>query len=287
MMWQAQWEAPRDGQTQSSGWRWTEEYSSYTRSLHWSWEAGAPTPAGPSGDSRLDAYRIGDTIYLVTQDAAGGAVCISFPGAAGLGPPAKGPFSPDALAGIAHPMFVGAERVDGLSEAHYRYGQDAFVLAGWGQTTGDVWVAAGSGEVIKDVVHWAGSPGIFGSDPPSRTSGQWAWELDEVGQDPSIEAPPGCSAAGLGLPVLGNATSRTTFGDTMTYATPSRLACVVDFYNRRMGVAGWQADPGQDLRAAGLAELTYSKGSQTAQVAVAMDIGAGSTRVFVNVTAEP
>ena len=72
----------------------------------------------------------------------------------------------------------------------------------------------------------------------------------------------------------------------MTYATPSRLDCVVDFYNKRMPVAGWQADPDRGPSAAGLAELTYSKGPQRAQVAVTADMGAGSTRVFVNVTAQ-
>ncbi len=87
MVWQAQWDAPHAGQSGSSGWRWTEEYSSATRSLHWSWEAGVPAPSGLSGDGRVDAYRIGDTMYLVTQDGAGAASCVSFPGSDAPGPP--------------------------------------------------------------------------------------------------------------------------------------------------------------------------------------------------------
>jgi hypothetical protein len=280
LRWQSQWNTTEGGKTQTANWDWNEEFSSSPEALHWTWKS---TDVNATNQSGFEAWQIGDTTYMVTSDQNGQASCVSFSTADASQRLGKGLFSPKSLGSLSDARYVGNETVNGISSKHFQYDDKAVALSGLSKVSGDVWVAADGGYVVKDNMHWEGNAGLFGSSATGTGTGQWLWELSEVNQPIAITPPENCGGAAGTIPVMPDAKEKSSVGDMVIYKTESTPAQVVDFYKQQMAAAGWKLE-GEQTVTEGFATLTFTLDSKKAQVSITSQ--EGQTNVIVNVTKE-
>jgi hypothetical protein len=275
--WQSQWTTTEGGKTQSASWDWSEEYSSSPEALHWTWKFADVSAANQSG---MEAWQVGDTTYMVSSAQTGQANCISFSTADASQRLGKGLFSPKLLGSLSGARYVGNDTVNGIPSKHFQYDEKAVTLGALGKVTGEAWTAVDGGYVVKDLMKWEGSAGLFGSSATSQGVGQWDWELSDANQPITIKAPDNCQGAAGDLPMMPDAKEKSTFGDTITYKSASKVADVVAFYKKAMLAAGWKAE-GEATITDNFATLTFSQNGKKAQVSVTSE--GGQTNVIINV----
>jgi hypothetical protein len=278
--WKSNWETTKDGKTGQTTWDWSEEYTAEPAALHFAWSGVDTSGQQQSG---LEMWQIGDTTYMVSTDQDGNKSCSSFSSSdpeAGL---KKGIFSPGMLGSVSGAKYTGTETVNGIPAKHYKYDEKGANLAGFGKMSGETWVAIDGGYVVKDIVNWEGGAGLFGAPTAAGESGKgsWAWELKDPNGSFTITPPEGCESASKGLPIMPDATDKTTMGDLTLYKTASKLAEVMAFYQKEMAAAGWKQS-GEPTSMEGFATVEFAKDSQKASVTITTE-GEGS-QVMINVT---
>ena len=177
--------------------------------------------------------------------------------------------------------YVGAETVNNIKTKHYKYDEKAASQTVFGKVTGDIWVATDGGYVVKEDVKFTGGRGLFGSTASAKGDGKWLWELTDANQPVAVKAPENCGGAGAELPVMKDATEKTSMGDMITYKSPSKLADVVAFYQKQMPAAGWKTE-GEPEITDEFAQLEFSKGGQKASLMLSVE--SGKTSVLITVT---
>jgi hypothetical protein len=279
--WKSEWETTGDGKTQQFTWDWIEEYTAEPRALHYIWKANEDGVE----KGGIEIWQIGDTMYMVSAEADGTNNCISFSISDPDSGLKKGSFSPSMLGSLSGAKYVGAENVNDIATKHYRYDEKSTSLAGFGKISGETWVAIDGGYVVKDVLNWEGGAGPFGGGAAAGESGKgtWAWELSNPNGAIMITPPEGCESAAKGLPILPDATDKTSLGDMTIYKTASKPTDVLAFYQKEMAAAGWKPS-GEPTSMEGLSALEFTRDSQKATITITSE-GEGS-QVMINVTKE-
>ena len=272
-----EWKSTETGKSDSGSLNWLEEYSSNPQGLHWvlSSQDNTKTLA-----NNIEFWQIGNTTYMQTNDQ-GKAQCFSFSSEDQKSQLTKGLFSPDMLGNVSNAKYVGTETVNNIKAKHYKYDDKTATLGVFGQVSGDIWVAEDGGYVVKDVVNFSGGRGLFSGATNDKGDGKWAWELTDADQPVTVKAPDNCGGAGADLPVMKDATEKTSLGDMITYKSPSKLADVVKFYQQQMPAAGWKAE-GEPQITDEFAQLEFSKGEQKAQIMLSVE--SDKTSVLITVT---
>jgi hypothetical protein len=279
LRWQSVWKSTEVTKTTSTGWDWTEEYVADPPALHWVWKSTGADAAG-SIDA-MEAWQIGDTMYMQTAGKAGENNCMSFSSEDKNNQLAKGLFSPSALGSLKDAKYVGTETVNGIKAKRYKYDEKSMALIGFAKASGEVWVAADGGYVVKDTLQWQGGAGLFGASGSSQGEGSWTWELSDVNTSISIKPPANCGGATGGLPILPDAKDKAAFGDLTTYTSATKMADAVAFYKKEMVAAGWKID-GEPVSTDQMSMLSFKKDAQTAQVTITAD--QGKTTVMMTIT---
>ncbi len=277
MKWQAQWSSTEVTKTESLGWDWQEEYSSDPQAVHWIWHI---VSQDNSQGVDWEAWQVANTTYWQTKQADGKSQCISFSSDDKNNQLSKGLFNPSMLGSVKDAKYVGTETVNGIKAKHYKYDEKSAALFGAAKVSGEIWTAVDGGYVVKETVAWSGGAGLFGSQPNTKGDGKWNWELSDVNQAVTIQAPEGCGGAATDLPVMSDATDKATFGDTLTYKTPSKLGDVVAFYQEQMPAAGWNLE-GEPQISDEFATMEFTKESQKATVVLSVD--QDTTQVMITV----
>jgi hypothetical protein len=278
MRWQAQWSSTISGTTESAGWDWVEEYSSEPAALHWVWNI--TDSKDQSKGMNMEAWQVGNNTYMLTKDAAGKGECISFSSDDKSNQLTKGLFNPNMLGSVNDAKYAGTETVNGIKARHYKYDEKSVALFAAGKVSGDIWVAIDGGYVVKETVSWSGVGGLFGTGSKAKGDGKWNWELSDVNQAITITPPENCGGAAADIPVMKDAVEKASFGDTISYKSPSKLADVVEFYKEQMPSAGWKLE-GEPEVADEYASLEFTKGGQTAKVVLSTD--QDKTQVLITV----
>lgn len=281
MHWQMQWTSTDAGKTEKGNWAWVEEYSANPKALHWTWTF---TDTTDPDLSTMESWQIGDTMYIVTTDADGANTCISVSSSDPSSQLQKGAlFSPTALGTLSNARYVGTETVNSVRAKHYTYNEQSLSLQAIGKASGEVWVAVDGGYVVKETMRWEGSGTMFGESATSKGQGEWTWNLTDANKPITIKAPANCESKVSGLPVMPDAKDKSSFGDMLTYTTPSKASAVVDFYKKEMKAAGWTLDE-EESYGDNMHNLTFSKQSQTAALTIVSDDK--GTSVMINVEKE-
>jgi len=276
--WQAQWSSTdSSSQTENASWDWQEEYSSDPQALHWIWHI---VSQDKSQGLDWEAWQVANTTYWQTKQADGKSQCTSFSSEDKNNQLSKGLFNPTMLGSVQDAKYVGTDTVNGIRAKHYKYDEKSAALFGAAKVSGEIWVAVDGGYVVKETVAWSGGAGLFGSQTSAKGDGKWNWELSDVNQAVTIQAPEGCGGAATDLPVMKDATDKATFGDALTYKTPSKLQDVVAFYQEQMPAAGWNLE-GEPQISDEFATMEFTKASQKATVVLSVD--QDTTQVMITV----
>jgi hypothetical protein len=182
---------------------------------------------------------------------------------------ATGPFSPSVLGSLSGAKYTGTETVNGIRSNHYGYDEKATNRTDLGKVSGEIWVAADGGYVVKDTVSWESGAGPFGAAIAATESGpgEWTWELAEPNGAFTISPETGCESATIGLPVMSCAYRKTVTGDVAVYQTVSKAASVAAFYQKEMAAGGW-TQSGEPTSRAGVATVEFTKDGQKATITI-------------------
>jgi hypothetical protein len=266
--WKADWATTKDGKTENTTWDWREEYSADPNLFHFTWKGTDASGKEQGGLELWQMWQSGGLASMVSIDQEGTKSCSSL-----LNPSEDwvptGFFSPSMLGSLSGAKYAGTEVVNGIRSNHYKYDEKAAKLAGFDKVSGEIWVAADGGYVVKDTVSWEGGAGPFGAPTAAGESGKggWTWELTDPNSTFTIPLPDGCHSAADGLPVISGAYRNTVTGDVAVYQTLSTPAKVVAFYQEQMTAGGWKQS-GEPASKDGVATVEFTKDGQKASVTI-------------------
>lgn len=275
MTWSMTWTGKNDGQEQTVDWTSTQRYTAEPKAMHTMLEFTDDLNSD-SGDV-FEMIQIGTQTYILTEEA-GEQQCIAM--SSDDNTVEESWMGPNAFGSVRGGRYIGQETVNGIRTKHYRYDEKATGINVYTRLSGDIWVAVDGGYAVKDVAEWEGSLLGLGDDSTEAGKGSWTWELSEVNEPLEIIAPPGCESAAAGMPILPDATERTTFGDMTTYKTATKMADAVAFYEAEMPAAGWTAAEG-GMSMDEFATLMFTKDDQKATVMISVDEGTVNVMISV------
>jgi hypothetical protein len=280
--WKADWETTKDGKTEQQSWGWSQEYTADPAAVHLIWKG---TDASGQEQGGLEMWQIGDTTYMVSTGQDGEKSCTSIASADPESGLKKNVFSPSMLGRVSGARYVGADNVNGIPAKHYQYDEKAANLVGFGKVSGETWVASDGGYVVKDIVNWEGGAGPLGAATAAGETGKgaWSWELSDPNGSFTITPPEGCENAAEGLPILPDATDKTSMGDMTIYKTATDAADAMKFYQKEMAAAGW-GPYGEMVNLDGFKAVEFEKDGQKVSITITNE-NAG-TQVMISVTKE-
>jgi len=135
LRWQSVWKSTEVTKTTTTGWDWTEEYVADPPALHWLWKSTGADAAGAT--DAMEAWQVGDTMYMQTAGKAGENNCMSFSSEDKSNQLTKGLFSPSALGSLKDAKYVGTETVNGIKAKHYKYDEKSMALTGFTKASGE------------------------------------------------------------------------------------------------------------------------------------------------------
>jgi hypothetical protein len=262
--WKADWETTKDGKTEQALWDWRQEYTADPPAVHAAWKG---TGASGKEPGSLEIWENGSTASFVTIDPEGKKSCSSLWSPMQRTIPGK-VFSPSLLGSLSGAKYAGTETINGILSNHYKYDEKAANRTDLGKVSGEIWVAADGGYVVKDTVSWEGGAVPFGADIPAGESGKggWTWELTDPNVTFTIPPAAVCDSATDGLPMISGGYQKTVTGDVMIYLTQSK-ASVLAFYQKELAVGGWQQS-GEPTSKDGVTTAEFTKDGQKAAVTI-------------------
>lgn len=263
--WVGEWKGADNGKTLTATWEWFEEYIADGSQHHWGSKMSTSDSPGQPVD--VEMWRLGDTMYIAVKDEAGKLECTMISGDPESNSMASGMLAPGRLGGVNDAKYIGVETVNGIKTKHYRYDESAATIAGFGKVSGDIWVAADGGYVVKDQMSWQGAAGLFGSSAAKASGeGKWTFEVLDANKPFTIVLPDACQQAGaVEVPILPDATDKFRMGQITTYKTATKLAAVAEFYKEKMAEAGWDLEGDPEVSDM-LAMLAFIREGERAQI---------------------
>lgn len=176
---------------------------------------------------------------------------------------------------------AGSETVNGIAAAHYTFDERALGQDQLTDSTGEVWVAADGGYVVKYLVTNAGDAAFFGDELAGTLT--YAYDLSTPAEP--LPLPAGCPPGFITAALLPDAANTLSLPGLLSYDTATPLADVAAFYAAHLPAAGW-APLNQPLLTATTALLDFAQGDLQLTV-IATTTPAGVTVRLVMVRPAP
>ncbi len=236
--------------------------------------AGTPTPDQGSGS--IESIEVGGKQYSKMGD-----ICTQV--TADSGPQANTMMDPNSIIGdVRGAQRVGNETVNGVPTVHYKIDATGLQALGYLNSDGDVWVADPGNYVVKYTFQATatGKESFFGSAMGEGTV-KWDYEVTNVNQPITIQAPENCGGAAQDIPMMTDAQEQAAFGGMSTYSTASKFADVAAFYQKEMKAQGWTETEGTGMSTEGMSMKSYTKDGRTVQIVITADTSSGKTTVMI------
>lgn len=190
------------------------------------------------------------------------------------------------LSGLLGADEAGQEDVNGLSADHYTFDQRALALNGVAESTGEVWVAADGGYILKYVLTTTGGEEYFGKGIEGTLT--WDYALTDIDQKLTMELPEVCLAQLVPAPRLPDATNVRSLSGWLSYNTSTTMEDAGAFYRAQLPSLGWTLTNEPPIaEMAEMAQMTpenlilqeFTKGDQVMYVTISL----GTTATEVNI----
>lgn len=268
------------GQAIENYWDMAEEFTDEPRAKRVVSTTSKSVQGQVTETSRSEFTTIGQTTYVVGQEADGTITCVSV-SSSDASPPEQS-LSPDMWGGVSGARYVNTETVNGIRAKHYAWKEGSLIGFGWLSGEGETWVAVEGGYVVKQVIEGTGK-GFMLAEATDEGTTTVEYEVTDANKPFEIVPPEGCEGPSSDIPVMLDALDKMTLGEMVSYRSPSSFADVKGFYEREMPANGWQAS-GEPMQGEGFAQLTYSKETRTASIMLSFDASTNETTVIVQVT---
>lgn len=165
------------------------------------------------------------------------------------------------LAGRLNGLFgadeAGNETVNGVPTSHYTFDERALMMSDVATSTGEVWVAMDKGYVVRYRLSIEGGAGYFGEGMSGTLT--WAYDLSDVDQPVTVEAPEDCPPGLVDAPLLDDALAIHELPGVTYYSSAASLAEAITFYQEQLPALGWVVG-GEPIVGETLATLEFIQG---------------------------
>ncbi len=166
---------------------------------------------------------------------------------------------------------VGETDLGGIRARQYTFDESLMgsTFGLYSTIKGDIWVSIEGDYVLKYQY----------SAEDDEATYRWDWEVYDINAPFTIEPPEEALGARTDIPIMPDATERTSIGAVTSYRTASDLSAVVDFYKEEMPAQGWSYQEDASMITDQFAMLSFSKEGQEASVTLAPEDDGGTTVV--------
>ena len=134
---------------------------------------------------------------------------------------------------------VGEETIENMLAHHYQFDELALGQSGLTESTGEVWVAADSGIVLRFMLVQKGTESYFGDGTQGTLS--WSYQLSEVNQPQQLVLADDCQPPiALDLPFPADARNISQQEASLSFITSLLESELADFYRLNLETQGWQ-----------------------------------------------
>ena len=172
---------------------------------------------------------------------------------------------------------AGQDTINGIAVEHFTFDERAVGLYGLAETSGELWVAAEGGYVLRYQRATTGDAEYFGDGIEGTLV--WDYALVEVNQPIDVVFPPGCRVE---LPMLADASNVLNLPGWLAFDTAASAAEVADFYQQELLAIGWSVvlapEPADTV-----AVLQFTLGDENLFIAV----GPGDSGSRVDIIIQP
>jgi hypothetical protein len=175
---------------------------------------------------------------------------------------------------------AGTETVNGLAANHFTFDERALGQAGIATTTGEMWLAASGGYLVKYTLTTQGDANTFGDGIVGTLTVDY--ELSGVNEPVTLQLPDDCPAGRVDAPRLPDAANVVEVPGLLSYDTAASLAEAAAFYQQQLPSLGWTVldEPGAGEHSV---MLEYTQAGQTLTIAItASDSGSRVDIVLAN-----
>lgn len=239
--------------------------------------------SGTEDASKLSGFEIvqvGDMQYIKFGEGVGNCIASS----AGEQTSEVGElFRPDdILGGLSNARRAGPDQtINGVRARHYTFDEKGLVgLTGLTRAQGEVWVAVDGNYVVKYTLTAEGRDVLFGK-PNTEGKLTWTYEVTDINQAIEITPPADCQGPAEDIPLMADATEKSTVGSMIMYKTASSFKEVVDFYQTEMPKNGWKASGEEPFVTEQMATLTYEKEGRKASITIMVEDNQVSVMISV------
>lgn len=167
---------------------------------------------------------------------------------------------------------VGNEEVNGIATRHYSFDESipGLALGIYGKIKGDVWVAEEGDFTVRY---------LYSAENDDATY-RWDWNVYDVNAAFTIEPPAGAQSAREDVPLMPDATDRSSVGTMTSYASASEPTAVIDFYKEQMPGQGWTYNEAESVISEYLISLSFTKEDVTASIMISPKDDGGATIII-------
>jgi hypothetical protein len=182
-----------------------------------------------------------------------------------------------SLPGVIGADEAGTETVDGVEANHYTFDERALGMADFAEATGEVWVAAEGGYVLRYTLEEQGGADFFGEGVEGTVT--WDYTLDPTA--PAAIAPPDdCPPGLLDAPLMDDAERVQRLPGVTMFETPSDAAAVLAFYQAELPALGWQPQ-GEPVAVEVMTLAHFVQGEQQLTLIVTPGEGGAKVRLLL------
>jgi hypothetical protein len=182
------------------------------------------------------------------------------------------------LASILGADEAGTETVNGVETNHYTFDEQAHGASGVAESTGEMWVAADGGYLVRYRLVTEGSKEYFGEETEGTVT--WEYELSDVNQPLTVDVPADCPAGMVDLTVLPDATDVVRVPGLTSFNTVTSIANAAAFYDDQLSSLGGEATTPLSISDSS-ALLEYTQGDEVTSVFVMA--GEGNNLVYITI----
>ena len=172
------------------------------------------------------------------------------------------------LTGVLGADEAGSEAVNGQEARHYTFDQRALALEGIAEATGELWVAADGGYLVRYALVTQGGADYFGEGIEGALT--WDYALTDVNQPVALALPADCPAGMLSAPQLPDAADVVNVPGVLSYVTAATPAEALAFYQQELTALGWQPTSEPVVNET-LAVQDFTRGEQQLSITIIAD----------------
>ena len=143
------------------------------------------------------------------------------------------------LPGINGATLVGEETIESILTYHYQFDELALGQSDLTESSGEVWVAADSGTILRFLLNQKANASYFGEGIEGIL--KWSYQVAEINQPQRFNLPGDCQPPlVLEVPVPADASDLSQQETLLSFTTSLSEGEVADYYRQNLETLGWQ-----------------------------------------------